>query len=197
MGVRSKPPLQKGMHSTWRLEYYCSRGCFLRGAKLPAQAVGTPGSPGPRPTWPRPGLFVDRADRTLCWARRYCSPAILRCALDSAPNGRRRRWPDSKESAATPIRVNALRGPKNRARRDTPFRGRGVGPPRRSQRWGSVAFRRRGTAAFSGGAACAHKCGPMGPVDRVLPTRLGPELALDANIQYTPAKGRVRPDRGQ
>jgi len=41
---------------------------------MPAHAVGNPGRRA-EPTWPRPGLFVDRSYVTLCW------PALLRRPL--------------------------------------------------------------------------------------------------------------------
>jgi len=45
------------------------------------------------PTWPRPGLFVDRS-YVPCAGQRYC--AAISGALSTRPQRRRRRWPDSK-----------------------------------------------------------------------------------------------------
>jgi len=66
------------------------------------------GNPNARaePSWPRPGLFVDRSYAT-CAGQRYWRPAISACALDSGPNGRRASLAGFKEvsyypSALTP-----------------------------------------------------------------------------------------------
>jgi len=49
---------------------------------MPAHAVGNPGRPA-EPTWPRPGLFVDRS-YLPCAGQRYC--AGISGALSTRPN---------------------------------------------------------------------------------------------------------------
>jgi len=62
-----QPPLQKD-DSTLRLAYSALE---LSPWAMPAHAVGNPGRPG-EPTWPRPGLFVDRS-YVPCAGQRYCA----------------------------------------------------------------------------------------------------------------------------
>jgi len=56
-----QPPPPKGLIDL-RLAYLLS-SCLVGNA---GYAVGEPWTPG-EPTWPRPGLFVDRSYATLCW----------------------------------------------------------------------------------------------------------------------------------
>jgi len=76
-GLRSSP-LQKD-DSTLRLAYSALE---LSPWAMPAHAVGNPGRPA-EPTWPRPGLFVDRS--YVPCAASATAPAISG-ALSTRPN---------------------------------------------------------------------------------------------------------------
>jgi len=53
---------------------------------MPAHAVGTLDARA-EPTWPRPGLFVDRSYGTLCWQRYLRRPLAVRSRLGPNVDG--------------------------------------------------------------------------------------------------------------
>jgi len=80
-GLRSSPR-SKRMTRPLRLGVLCSRAVSV--GQCPAHAVWEPWTPGPRPTWPRPGPFRRSQLCTLCWPA-LLSPAISGALSISAP----------------------------------------------------------------------------------------------------------------
>jgi len=123
---------------------------------MPAPRCGEPWTPGPKPTWPRPGLFVD--SQLIVYpvldCQRLLAPAISGCALDSAPKRRRRRLAGiQKKFELLTIGVDALRAwSKNPCTKGHPVRLAGVAFPRTVANVGGRCIsRRRGDRWVSGG----------------------------------------------